>query len=184
MWCSVCTSVKVCQLWSFFARLCGTQQMCSVLPWGCRLSLSPSIHSLSSSSLIRTYPPMFIHRCSSDNKLTAVLIPLPSFGYFSSPLFYRSPSILYLSQLVTAHISFNHSLPRFDLTMFSVLFAACLLLNTHSHVCMLVSKRVSVEGFIANMVKCFFRGLLYFAREQFGSQLLSFQHIEIVTLVA
>lgn len=52
--------LKVCQLWSFFARLCGTQQMCSVLPWGCRLSLSLFTHSHLARSSVRTLQCLYI----------------------------------------------------------------------------------------------------------------------------
>lgn len=53
-------------------------------------ALSLSLLSLSSSPFIRTYPPMFIRRCSSDNKPTSLLIPLPSFGYIFTPPFHLS----------------------------------------------------------------------------------------------
>lgn len=55
-----------------------------------------SLHSLSSSSLIRTYPPMFIRRCSSHNKPTSVLIPpsfLPFGGLFLSLSLHPSPPL-------------------------------------------------------------------------------------------
>lgn len=71
-------------------------------------ALSLSLLSLSSSPFIRTYPPMFIRHCSSDNKLTSLLIPF-------LPLVISSllPSIsLYPSKHVTTWDFFKLNLSK------------------------------------------------------------------------
>lgn len=106
----VCVPQYTCQLWSFFAQPCGTQQMCSALPRGSLLRSLPlsSLLSLSSSPFIRTYPPMFIRHCSSDNKLTSLLIPLPSFGYIFTPPF----SLCTLQNMLRLGISLSWTCPN------------------------------------------------------------------------
>lgn len=95
-----CTSVHMSALEFFCPAVWNTADVFSS-PRGSQLSLS--LPSLSSSPFIHTHPPLFIRHCSSDNKLTSVLIPLPSFGYIFTSLFCRSPSIpLYPSKHVTS----------------------------------------------------------------------------------